>query len=61
MVKTGMQFTDKIKQQEEFVKAIGYQREAATHGYYEAKNYKEYIDDRYQTELNHLNKMKEQQ
>ena len=57
----GTQFTDRIKHQEDFVKAIAFQRETATNAYYDAKNYMEYINERYNTERNHLNKMKEEQ
>lgn len=52
---------DKIKQQEDFVKAIVYQKEVAINAYYDAKNYMEYITERYNTEREHLNKMKDTQ
>jgi vacuolar-type H+-ATPase subunit H len=48
-----------IKAQEEFVKAISYQKEAAENAYWDAKQYAERIIDKYIEELHHLHKMKE--
>lgn len=52
---------DKVEQQEEFVKAIAFQLEVASNAFLEAQRYRIYLNERYNTELNHLNKLKEQQ
>lgn len=51
---------EKIKHQEDFVKAISYQHEVAINAFYEALRYKDYITERLTTETNYLNKLKEQ-
>lgn len=56
-----MTFTKKqIESQEDFVKAISYQKESATNAYYEAKAYMDRISSHYNDQVKQLNYMKKE-
>lgn len=55
-----MTFTkEQIKQQEEFVKAISYQKEVAINAFYDAAEYKDKISEKYAIESFKLEHMKD--
>lgn len=51
---------EKIKHQEDFIKAIGFQYEVALNSADEAIRYRDYLAERLNTEQNHLKQLKEQ-